>query len=280
MAHLALMSFGSQYSSQHRGFPRKAAVAVSGFLLASALVVPASASSVTVNAADNIYAAGQTSPDNFGGGNLPAATALPTGATYVQFTSVTGSYTSANSGCGSAAGCITINGGGNYNDADGMFAAVSSSTNSGTSSISGINFPGAGELVGVFVAAGGPSGSAPTALSYLPGGNASISASSYHPLLDQVFFIGDGLTGDGTGSLQSFYVPTGAVGLYLGISDAGGFNGSPGAYGDNIGNYGVNYAFVGGTAPPPSSAPEPADFAFLAGGLSLVAGALRYRRKA
>jgi hypothetical protein len=43
--------------------------------------------------------------------------------------------------------------------------------------------------------------------------------STLSPLLDQAFFIGDGLTGNGTGSTQEFFVLTGAMELVLGISD-------------------------------------------------------------
>src|SRR5581483_11388750 len=109
-------------------------------------VVPVHASSLTVNAADNIYAAGQASTNNVGGGNLPGSIALQSGTTWVQFTAVTGSYTSPSANCGSVAGCITVNGGGNFNDADGVGAAPSSSTNTGASSLSGIDAPNAGEL--------------------------------------------------------------------------------------------------------------------------------------
>lgn len=176
-----------------------------------------------------------------------------------------------------------MNGGGNCNDPDGNFSATSSSTNTGTSSISGIDFPGAGELVGVFVASGGPTGTAPTPLDYRPGGNASTTAGSYSPLLDQVFFIGDGSLCEYTADCfvdepctpQQFYIPAGATDLYLGISDAGGYNGAPGAYGDNLGSYSVSYSLLG--APP--ATPEPASLALLAGGLSLMVLRLRRERK-
>jgi hypothetical protein len=56
--------------------------------------------------------------------------------------------------------------------------------------------------------------------------------------------IGDGLTGDGTGMVQTFFVPQGASQLYLGISDAGFYNGPPGAYGDNAGAYSVTYTLT------------------------------------
>jgi hypothetical protein len=57
------------------------------------------------------------------------------------------------------------------------------------------------------------------------------------PALDQTFFVGDSLTGDDTGTQQTFSVPTGARALYLGISDACGWNGSPGCYFDNEGSF-------------------------------------------
>lgn len=141
------------------------------------LVMPAYAGVIVVNAADNIYGAGQGSAP--GGGNVPGFIALPSGTTSISFSSITGSVT-----CGSAEGCITLNGGGNYNDPDGIGAGTSSSSNSGSGSISGIAALGAGYLVGVFVPAGGPSGTAPTALSYT-----TTSDASYSPLLDQTFFI-------------------------------------------------------------------------------------------
>jgi len=57
-----------------------------------------------------------------------------------------------------------------------------------------------------------------------------------------LFFIGDGLTGDGTGTVQVFEVPSGAKSLYLGIPDACSYNGSPSCYGDNFGDFIVSYA--------------------------------------
>ena len=98
--------------------------------------------------------------------------------------------------------------------------------------------PGAGYLVGLFVPAGGPAGAAPTALDFTSSGLGT-SFTSLSPQLDQVFFIGDGLTGNGTGTQQTFNIPTGAGQLWLGISDAGFYNGAPGAYGDNLGTYTV-----------------------------------------
>ncbi len=229
------------------------------------VAAPAGAATITVNAADNIYGAGQGSAP--GGGNVPGFIALGSGVTSVTFGSVTGSAP-----CGGE-GCITVNGGISYNDPDGVGAAAGVSSNTGAGSISGITAPDAGYLVGLFVASGGPSGAAPSALNYTT--SSSTSSSSYSPLLDQTFFIGDGLTGDASGSQQIFNVPTGAASLYLGISDASFYNGVPGAYGDNSGTYTVNYSLHGGTV---SGTPEPGTFLLLSMGIAGL-GYLQHRRR-
>jgi hypothetical protein len=163
----------------------------------------------------------------------------------------------------SVTGTIVLNNGSgnNSNDPDGFGAAVSQSSNIGDGSISGITAPDAGYLVGVFVGAGGPSGNAPAALDFT-GGGIGTSFTSLSPLLDQVFFIGDGLTGHGSGSMQNFNVPVGATELYLGISDACGYNGSPGCYSDNLNSFTVT-ANAAGT---PSAVPEPSSLLLLGTG--------------
>lgn len=91
-----------------RKFRVKTVLAIFGVSLIPGMAVPAKADSITVNASDNIYAAGQASADSVGGGDTPADIALPSGATYLQFDpyGVTGSYTFLNSGCNSATlGC-------------------------------------------------------------------------------------------------------------------------------------------------------------------------------
>ncbi|MGH7434928.1 MAG: hypothetical protein ACRENE_04575 [Polyangiaceae bacterium] len=77
-------------------------------------------------------------------------------------------------------------------------------------------------LVGVFVGAvvPGPSASTPPAIDFTN----NVAFASLAPRLDQVFFIGDGLTGTGAGSPQRFTVPAGATRLFLASSDALGGN--------------------------------------------------------
>ena len=56
------------------------------------------------------------------------------------------------------------------------------------------------------------------------------------PLLNQVFFIGDGLTGTGTGTLQQFIIPPGATRLTIGFPDSAFGNSPPSGYQDNSGS--------------------------------------------
>ena len=78
-------------------------------------------------------------------------------------------------------------------------------------------------LVGVFLGPGAPDPSAqPPSLSFVPPTETSFQTIA--PQLQQVFFIGDGLTGTGSGNRQSFVVPQGATRLMLGSSDGLGTN--------------------------------------------------------
>jgi hypothetical protein len=223
------------------------------------------ADTVTVNATDVVYAAGTQSSlgssgtlfTNSGGGTLPVDITLAPGGSFFNF---------------SATGSVSMDGL-HYGDADGSTARVLTSSNTGFGSISGIKAPEAGYLVGVFLGPGGPTGAAPALLDFTSIGT---SFTSLSPLLDQAFFIGDGLTGDGTGTAQSFFIPTGATALYLGFSDAGGFNGAPFDYGDNLGSLSVSYTETAASTGPTGVTPEPSSLLLLGTG---VVGALTMIRR-
>jgi hypothetical protein len=56
------------------------------------------------------------------------------------------------------------------------------------------------------------------------------------PSIGQTFFIGDGLTETGNGTVQQFVVPAAATRLFLGFADGGSFSGQPNRYGDKSGS--------------------------------------------
>jgi hypothetical protein len=217
-------------------------ILVMSFVLASGSVALAKPTAVTVPATANIYGAGRQSAP--GGGTLPPSVGLSRHTQCLTFTKVRGSLKKAKAAqpCPTVDRCITIDlkeqEGTHLNDPDGIGAYPPISSNTGYGSISGIKAPFAGYLVGVFVGKHGPKGPAPAALDFTTG--AGTGFTTLAPALDQTFFIGDGLTGDDTGTLQTFTVPADAAALYLGISDASGFNGPPGAYFDNDGDFMVD----------------------------------------
>jgi len=225
--------------------------AIAAAILALAAASQASAATVTVNGTDDLYNA--VMANQYDGTN-PQAIAV-TGLSSITF-SVSGGNT------------VSVNSGGNSNDADGVGSAQGEN-DSGTMSLSGIMAPTAGYIAGVFLGAS-VSGSAPSALDFTATGLGT-SFTSLAPLLQQTFFIGDGLTGDGTGATQTFYIPVGATTLYLGLTDACGYSGGPSCFDDNSGSFTVTTSASGGTASP---VPEPAGLGLMLaglGGLGLVA---------
>ena len=86
------------------------------------------------------------------------------------------------------------------------------------------------------------------------------------PLLKQIFFIGDGLTGNGTGDIQQFIAPTGATRLFLNATDGFG-------WANNGGSHDVAVTF-----PDAAPVPEPGTMSLLGGGL-FAAVLVRLRRR-
>lgn len=85
-------------------------------------------------------------------------------------------------------------------------------------------------LVGVFLDASLPTSSAaPTGLDFT-GAGLGTAFPTLSPALKQVFFIGDGRTGNGSGSVQTFVVPAGATRLFLGTSDGFGWFNNSGSF--------------------------------------------------
>jgi hypothetical protein len=126
-------------------------------------------------------------------------------------------------------------------------------------------------LVGVFTTDVDPfGGAAPSALAFDAAAGSALS-----PLLQQVFYIGDGRSGfnNGAGSILQFTAPTGATRLYLGTLDAFSFNGTAGYYNDNPGEFQVRVSLAGG-----GLVPEPSTWALMIAGFGLAGSALRRRR--
>ena len=117
-------------------------------------------------------------------------------------------------------------------------------------------------LAGVFLGPTDPTGAAPAQLT-------GTTFSSISPGLGQIFFIGDGLIGEGTGlgNVQTFYVPTGATRLYLGVTDEGG----------NYDNHGTIIATIT-SSEEVTAVPEPSTWAMMILGFAGV-GFMAYRRK-
>jgi hypothetical protein len=106
-------------------------------------------------------------------------------------------------------------------------------------------------LIGVFLNGSLPSGTGGPASEDFTGAN---NFTSLSPLLNQIFFIGDGLTGTGSGTVQDFSVPAGATRLFLAVAD------SVGSSQNNEGSLSVTVSAL-------SSVPEPST-----GGMAALAG--------
>jgi len=214
---------------------------------------------VVVGAQTDIWLAGQPAASSvtgfFGTDTAPANSPVAVnvaGGTIVTFSILAFSPTSVDTSCFDT----TADAGACYPD---EFTFSPGPTNG----ISLANLP-AGALVGVFVAAGGPSGAAPSTLNFTGAGGIGTAFATLSPELDQLFFIGDGLTGTGTGSTQQFIAPSGAGTLYLAVSDS---------VGASTGNLGSITADVSSSAVAPI--PEPATISLVGMGIVGLVGAAK-----
>lgn len=224
---------------------RKTTLLVAGLCLAASSF--AQSGSTAVDTRSNVFGYGVGTPSSAGGGGViaPVIALNPgTGRSITFSVTGTGSW-----------GAQWPTTGPDGTQADPLGGQTDTNL-AGVGPISGFKAPKHGHLLGVFVEAEDVSGFAsPGTLSYP--NLASLGLSSYSPGLRQVFFIGDGLTGTGSGSTQVFNVPNGAVKLALGIGDGFNFSGSPSYYDDNVGSYFATYNAV----------PEPATLAACSLGL-------------
>jgi hypothetical protein len=229
-------------------------------MLAVTLFSPTLTSAISVSGTADIYLAGQPAGTQFLFGNFDSAPAQSPialtlagfGGTPLQFV-VTGA--AGNDTGIPLTGSSSPDGGSPFQpDAAtfGPFLGLSAITTTFNS------------LVGVFLADTAPDPAAtPSALSFSSG--AEMSFMILAPQLQQVFFIGDGLTGTGSGERQTFMVPTGATRLFLGSADG---------VGQSANNFGAFDAEV-------SSVPEPPSMLLFAisGGIALGTAVWRRRRK-
>lgn len=232
-------------------YPRLAATAVA-LLFAGA----ANATSFTVNGTDSIYNYGGTTVAG-AGSTTPTEIAISvTPGDFLTFSSVTG--------------LVTVTPGSDPFGPHGPDGSpmVFSMNVTGAANLSGMVSSNVGYLAGVFLNGSEGTNPTPPTLDFTSGGLGE-SFTSLSPQIDQVFFIGDGLTGTGSGAVQRFYVPAGATFLVLGIVDAYGYTGAPGAYFDNSGAFEGD--FTVGT-------PEPATWALMLAGFAGIGAALRLSR--
>jgi hypothetical protein len=209
------------------------------------------ATTIAVDATADIYSSGHTTLPNtiFPGEFAPSVSFQSAPDQVLTFSSVTGIVS-----------CNSVQ----TNGPDGTCVAGVSTTVTSYGGLSGISINDENMfLVGVFLGNAEPTDPAPSVLAYNYGtpNGLTTSDASFAPLLDQVFFIGDGLTGTNAGQEQAFYVPAAATSLYLGFADS--FDSVPSFYADNVGTLQATFQIS-------NAAPEPSTLCLLGGGLILI----------
>lgn len=207
------------------------------------VTITAQGGMVIVDGVDNIYGAGHSvapSPSGEGGGTLPPSVSITPGAgQFVTFTNITGSIT--------YFGDLNAP---SYADGNPFNVVRDVSSYGG---ISGIITPTRMPIIGVFLTASEPLNPAPSRLDFTLSGLGT-SFTTLSPEIGQTFFIGDGLTGTGTGSIQKFMIPVAATRVFLGFADTRGEPGDgAGSFFNNAGSFNVDVQI--------NSVPEPASLA-------------------
>lgn len=126
-------------------------------------------------------------------------------------------------------------------------------------------------LIGIFLDNQQPSLAGPAPLTLVFSTPAQLAYASLSPGLRQPFFIGDGLTGTGSGTRQVINIPAGATRLFLGTMDGFGWFNNSGAFSVTV--------TQGAAAPPPSTAEIPLHVAPLAAVALAVAALIALRRR-
>jgi hypothetical protein len=192
----------------------------------------------------NIFGAGHTVAPSAGGG----AGELPPGLSFTakagRVLTVSNVSGTVNSGCTSS-----------LNGPDGLHGECGGTDINSTGGIAGIVDSQANMmLVGIFLADSEPQDPAPARLDFSPSAGLGEDYATIAPGIGQVFYVGDGLTGTGSGSTQQIQVPANATRVFLGFADA--FIGDTGWYGDNSGAFEATVNISAGDAPtsPPTVA--------------------------
>jgi hypothetical protein len=211
------------HNSRFRPFAFNAGLAF--FLLLFFPLEPHAATSASVSGQCNIYGAGHaTAPGpggsvggGDGGGILPFEITLPAGMDRSCTLDLTGTI--------DYGGCCPATG----PDGSAFTGIVAAPIYSG---LAGCDLSVRGRyLTGVFLDDSEPADPAPEAIIF-----SSIDFPELSPALRQIFFVGDGWTGQESGALQVFHIPDGATRLFLGYQDRCSTSPNvPGCYDDNSG---------------------------------------------
>jgi hypothetical protein len=183
---------------------------------------------VPVSGASNLWGAGHDvppDPGSTGAGTLPPGLSLlPGSQRSIRFSGATGTV--------DYGGCCAPS----LPDGE----AIASLTTAIYGGIAGPEINRAHHLAGVFLTDAEPVDPAPAPL-FID----DISFSSTAPQVGQIFFVGDGLTGQETGATQVFLVPDNATRLFLGYLDCFLPCTVPGGYSDNSGVVSIDVELTG-----------------------------------